>query len=51
MLSQYIETRYATQLLTGNTGGVGDLLKDRAADVADFVDSLTRVGGRRNRTG
>jgi DNA-binding NarL/FixJ family response regulator len=43
VLSQYIETRYAVQLLTGNTGGVGYLLKDRVADVADFVDALTRV--------
>jgi DNA-binding NarL/FixJ family response regulator len=43
VLSQYIETRYAAQLLTGNTGGVGYLLKDRVADVADFVDALTRV--------
>jgi len=43
VLSQYIETRYATQLLTDTTGGVGYLLKDRVADVADFVDALTRV--------
>jgi DNA-binding NarL/FixJ family response regulator len=43
VLSQYIETRYATQLLTGTTGGVGYLLKDRVADVGDFIDALTRV--------
>jgi DNA-binding NarL/FixJ family response regulator len=43
VLSQYIETRYAAQLLTGNAGGVGYLLKDRVADVADFVDALARV--------
>jgi DNA-binding NarL/FixJ family response regulator len=43
VLSQYIETRYAAQLLTGNAAGVGYLLKDRVADVADFVDALTRV--------
>jgi DNA-binding NarL/FixJ family response regulator len=43
MLSQYIETRYAAQLLTGNAAGVGYLLKDRVADVAEFVDALTRV--------
>jgi DNA-binding NarL/FixJ family response regulator len=43
VLSQHIETRYATQLLTGNPGGVGYLLKDRVADVADFIDALTRV--------
>ncbi len=43
VLSQYIETRYAAQLLTGNAAGVGYLLKDRVADIADFVDALTRV--------
>ncbi len=43
VLSQYIETRYAARLLTGNAAGVGYLLKDRVADVADFVDALARV--------
>jgi DNA-binding NarL/FixJ family response regulator len=43
VLSQYIETRYATQLLTGNAAGVGYLLKDRVADVGEFVDTLSRV--------
>ena len=43
VLSQYIETRYAAQLLAGHAAGVGYLLKDRVADVADFVDALTRV--------
>jgi DNA-binding NarL/FixJ family response regulator len=43
VLSQYIETRYAAQLLAFNAAGVGYLLKDRVADVADFVDALTRV--------
>ena len=43
VLSQYIETRYAAQLLSRTTGGVGYLLKDRVADVADFVEGLTRV--------
>ncbi len=43
VLSQYIETRYASQLLAGRAAGVGYLLKDRVADVADFVDALTRV--------
>jgi DNA-binding NarL/FixJ family response regulator len=45
VLSQYIETRYATQLLTGNAAGVGYLLKDRVADVAEFVNALTRIAG------
>ncbi|MFB9236529.1 LuxR C-terminal-related transcriptional regulator [Plantactinospora siamensis] len=43
MFSQYVETRYATRLLADRPGGVGYLLKDRVADVADFVDALTRV--------
>ncbi len=43
LLSQYIETRYAARLLEGNAGGVGYLLKDRVADVAEFADALARV--------
>jgi DNA-binding NarL/FixJ family response regulator len=45
VFSQYVETRYATQLLADNPTGVGYLLKDRVADVADFADALTRVAG------
>jgi DNA-binding NarL/FixJ family response regulator len=45
VFSQYIETRYATRLLEGSTAGVGYLLKDRVADVAEFVDALSRVAG------
>ena len=46
VFSQYIETKYTARLLAaagGGTGGVGYLLKDRVADVADFIDALTRV--------
>jgi len=43
VFSQYIETRYAARLLAGNAAGVGYLLKDRVADVAEFVDALARV--------
>jgi DNA-binding NarL/FixJ family response regulator len=43
VLSQYIETRYAARLLEGNAAGVGYLLKDRVADVGEFVDALARV--------
>ena len=43
VFSQYIETRYATQLLAGGAAGVGYLLKDRVADVAEFADALARV--------
>ena len=47
VFSQYIETRYAADLLGAASGaaaaGVGYLLKDRVADVGEFVEALTRV--------
>jgi DNA-binding NarL/FixJ family response regulator len=43
MFSQYIETRYAAELLADDSAGVGYLLKDRVADVSDFVEALVRV--------
>ncbi|GAA2849220.1 DNA-binding response regulator [Actinoplanes cyaneus] len=43
VFSQYIETRYAADLLAGGAQKVGYLLKDRVADVSDFIDALTRV--------
>ncbi len=43
LFSQYVETRYAAQLLAGGATGIGYLLKDRVADVRDFVDALVRV--------
>jgi DNA-binding NarL/FixJ family response regulator len=43
VFSQYVETRYATDLLSMRSGGVGYLLKDRVADVAEFTDALARV--------
>jgi DNA-binding NarL/FixJ family response regulator len=43
VFSQYIEARYAADLLAGGAQGVGYLLKDRVADVSDFVDALSRV--------
>jgi DNA-binding NarL/FixJ family response regulator len=43
VLSQYVEQRYALELLGGDTRGVGYLLKDRVADVADFVAAVRRV--------
>ncbi|PZS34003.1 MAG: DNA-binding response regulator [Pseudonocardiales bacterium] len=46
VFSQYIETRYAAELLAGSgRGGVGYLLKDRVADVREFIEALTRVAG------
>ena len=44
VLSQYVEERYATDLLTDGSAGIGYLLKDRVADVAEFVDAVRRVG-------
>ena len=43
VFSQYIETRYAADLLATGSGGVGYLLKDRVADVAEFTDAITRI--------
>ncbi|WP_030171856.1 response regulator transcription factor [Spirillospora albida] len=43
VLSQYVERRYATELLTDAAGGVGYLLKDRVAQVDEFLDALDRV--------
>lgn len=43
VFSQYVETRYAAELLAGGAAGIGYLLKDRVADVSDFVEALVRV--------
>ncbi|MDI6103786.1 response regulator transcription factor [Actinoplanes sp. NEAU-A12] len=43
VLSQYVEERYATDLLSVQTSGVGYLLKDRVAHVSEFLDALRRV--------
>jgi DNA-binding NarL/FixJ family response regulator len=47
VLSQYVEERYATELLGGQSdgaAGLGYLLKDRIADVGDFLAAVRRVG-------
>ena len=44
VLSQYVEERYATDLLAGDTAGIGYLLKDRVADVSEFLAAVRRVG-------
>ncbi|MBF8192740.1 response regulator transcription factor [Nonomuraea sp. K274] len=44
VLSQYVEQHYAARLLAGSTQGLGYLLKDRVSEVAEFLDSLERVG-------
>jgi len=43
VFSQYIETSYSAQLLEGGAAGVGYLLKDRVANVAEFSAALQRV--------
>jgi DNA-binding NarL/FixJ family response regulator len=43
VLSQYVERQYASELLADRGGGVGYLLKDRVADVRDFLGALARV--------
>jgi DNA-binding NarL/FixJ family response regulator len=43
LLSQYVEERYAAELLSANTSSIGYLLKQRVADVEEFVDALRRV--------
>ena len=43
VLSQYVEQRYARELFAGRVRGLGYLLKDRVADVEDFLEALGRV--------
>jgi DNA-binding NarL/FixJ family response regulator len=43
VLSQYVEERYATELLANDSEGIGYLLKERVADVGDFIDACERV--------
>lgn len=43
VLSQYVEERYARELLADGRGGVGYLLKERIADVSEFLDAVQRV--------
>jgi DNA-binding NarL/FixJ family response regulator len=43
VFSQWVETRYATELLAGRPEGVGYLLKDRVSDIGEFDAALRRV--------
>ncbi len=43
VLSQYVETAYASELIGGDTAGIGYLLKERVGDVRGFLDALERV--------
>ena len=46
MLSQYIETHYAMQLLADRPEGAGYLLKDRVSHLSDFTEAVTRVASK-----
>ncbi|MDH2428111.1 response regulator transcription factor [Sphaerisporangium sp. TRM90804] len=43
VLSQYVEERYATELIGRGAAAVGYLLKERVADVGEFLDAVRRV--------
>jgi DNA-binding NarL/FixJ family response regulator len=45
VLSQYVEERYASELLARNARGVGYLLKDSVTDTREFLDAVERVEG------
>jgi DNA-binding NarL/FixJ family response regulator len=45
VLSQYVETAYASELIGENTAGIGYLLKERVGDVRAFIDALHSVAG------
>ncbi|MYW96730.1 response regulator [Amycolatopsis rubida] len=45
VVSQYVEGSYAVDLIAEGTSGVGYLLKERVADVADFLEAVRRVAG------
>ncbi|MGB6058104.1 MAG: response regulator transcription factor [Microthrixaceae bacterium] len=45
VLSQYVEEQYASELIAGGTGAIGYLLKDRIAEVSEFLDAVGQVGG------
>lgn len=44
VLSQYVEERYASELVIGRGGALGYLLKDRVADVREFLETVERIG-------
>ncbi len=43
LLSQYVEVAYAQELLSSGSGGVGYLLKDRVASLAEIEDAVSRI--------
>ncbi|RWZ85212.1 response regulator transcription factor [Glutamicibacter sp. HZAU] len=45
VLSQYVEERYASELISTQSSAIGYLLKDRVADVSEFIASLEQIAG------
>jgi DNA-binding NarL/FixJ family response regulator len=45
VLSQYVEENYASELLSGDLGGVAYVLKDRVTDVGQFLETVERIAG------
>ncbi len=45
VLSQHVEPLYARELLSGGSGGLGYLLKDRVSDVQRFIEAVRTVAG------
>lgn len=45
VLSQYVEERYAAELIADRRGGLGYLLKDRVTDIEEFLESVEAVAG------
>lgn len=43
VLSQYVEERYASEMIAAQGGAFGYLLKDRVADVGEFIESVERI--------
>jgi DNA-binding NarL/FixJ family response regulator len=43
VLSQYVEEKYASELLSGDLGGVAYVLKDRVTDVGQFLETVERI--------
>jgi DNA-binding NarL/FixJ family response regulator len=43
VLSQYVEENYASELLSGDLGGIAYVLKDRVTDVGQFIETIDRI--------
>jgi DNA-binding NarL/FixJ family response regulator len=43
VLSQYVEENYASELLSGDLGGIAYVLKDRVTDVGQFLETVERI--------